>query len=269
MKYLERINSTNEYIKDHLDELDDFECVFTLNQFQGKGRTGHTWESEPYKNIAFSLLIKDDKVIKKFNLVSILASLVVADYLELLGVENVKIKWPNDVYVNDKKICGILLEGNLPKYMILGIGINVNQEFFGELPATSIKNELDLEIDPKLVAVDIVDSIKYRVGELKDDLGELVEEYCQKDYLLNKTISFTKDGLILEGIAKGIDFDGSLKVLHENKLINISTNEVNLVRKKQQKFEILESKIDIYQFCFLISLCPYFLIMYNITAGVL
>ena len=231
MKYLERIDSTNNYAKEFIEELDDFECVFTLNQFRGRGRTGHEWVSEPFKNIAFSLVIKDDEIIKKFNLISILASLVVADYLELLGATNVKIKWPNDVYVNDKKICGILLEGNLPKYMILGIGINVNQEFFGELEATSIKNELDFEIDPKLVAVDIVDALKYRIGELKDDLGELVEEYCQKDYLLNKTISFTKDGRILEGIAKGIDFDGSLKVLYENSLINVSTNEVNLVRK--------------------------------------
>lgn len=231
MKYLERIDSTNNYAKEHIEELDDFECVFTMNQFKGKGRTGHTWESEPFKNIAFSLVIKDDEIIKKFNQISILSSLVVANYLELLGIENVKIKWPNDIYVNDKKICGILLEGNLPKYMIVGIGINVNQEFFGELEATSIKNELNIEIDPKLVAVDIVDSLKYRIGELKEDLGELVEEYCQKDYLLNRTISFTKDGNFLEGIAKGIDFDGSLKVLYENKLINISTNEVNLVRK--------------------------------------
>lgn len=231
MKYLERIDSTNNYAKEFVEELDDFECVFTLNQFRGRGRTGHEWVSEPFKNIAFSLVIKDDEIIKKFNLISILASLVVADYLELLGATNVKIKWPNDVYVNNKKICGILLEGNLPKYIILGIGINVNQEFFGELEATSIKNELNFEIDPKLVAVDIVDALKYRIGELKDDLGELVEEYCQKDYLLNKTISFTKDGKILEGIAKGIDFDGSLKVLYENNLINVSTNEVNLVRK--------------------------------------
>ena len=231
MKYLERINSTNDYIKEHLEELDDFECVFTLNQFKGKGRTGHTWESEPNKNIAFSLLINDDKNVKKYNLISIVTSLVVADYLELIGVQNVSVKWPNDVYVNDKKICGILCEGNLPKYMIIGVGINVNQEFFGDLNATSIINELGFEIDPKLVAVDVIDSFKYRVNELGDDLGELVEEYLQKDYLLNKTISYTLNNEIKEGIAKGIDFDGSLKVLTDKGLINIDSNVVNLVRK--------------------------------------
>ncbi|MCR5184809.1 MAG: biotin--[acetyl-CoA-carboxylase] ligase [Bacilli bacterium] len=231
MKYLERINSTNDYVKEHLEELDDFECVFTMNQFKGKGRTGHTWESEPYKNIALSILIKDDKITKKFGLVSIVVSLVVAEYLERLGMEDVSIKWPNDVYVKGKKICGILCEGSLPKYMVVGVGINVNQTNFGELNATSIKNELDFEIDPKLVAVDIVDAFKYRMTYLGDDLAEAVEEYCSKDYLLNKTISFMRNGEELIGIAKGIDFDGSLKVLYNDTLINVSTNEVNIVRK--------------------------------------
>ena len=232
MQYLRKVESTNDYLKEHIKEFEDFECLFTMNQTSGKGRSGHTWESEPNKNIAFSILITDDKITKKFNLVSILMSLVVAGYLELLGAENVKIKWPNDVYVNDKKICGILCEGSLPKYMIIGVGINVNQEFFGELQATSIINELGFELDPKLVVVDVVDSFKYRINELGDDLGNLVEEYCQKDYLLNKTISFTLNGENHEGIAKGIDFDGSLKVLYNNELINISSNEVNLVRKQ-------------------------------------
>ena len=231
MQNLRKVTSTNEYIKEHLEELENFECVFTTNQTNGKGRTGHTWESEPYKNIAFSLLINDDKYVKKFNLISILTSLVVADYLELFGIEDVKIKWPNDVYVKDKKICGVLCEGNLPKYMIVGVGINVNQENFGELQATSIKNEMGFEVDPNLVAVDVVDTIKFRVTELGDDLGNLVEEYCQKDYLLNKTISFTINGVTETGIAKGIDFDGSLKVMCDNVLINVNSNEVNLVRK--------------------------------------
>ena len=232
MQYLRKVESTNDYLKEHIKEFEDFECLFTMNQTAGKGRSGHTWESEPNKNIAFSILITDDTITKKFNLVSILMSLVVAGYLELLGAENVKIKWPNDVYVNDKKICGILCEGQLPKYMIIGVGINVNQEFFGDLQATSIINELDIELDPKLVCVDVVDSFKYRINELGNDLGNLAEEYCQKDYLLNKTISFTLNNEVKEGIAKGIDFDGSLKVLVDDKLININSNEVNLRRSK-------------------------------------
>jgi BirA family biotin operon repressor/biotin-[acetyl-CoA-carboxylase] ligase len=229
---LKEVGSTNEYIKEHVNELDNIECVFTSNQTKGKGRTGHTWESEPNKNAAFSILIKDDKIIEKFNLISIVTSVVVAEYLQNLGINEVSIKWPNDVYIASKKVCGILLEGSLPNYMIIGVGINVNQKDFNGFSATSIKNVIGMKIDPKLVAIDVSDALKYSIQNLKDDLSDYIEEYTELDYLLNKTISFNYNGEFLQGIAKGIDFDGSLKVMCNNKLINVSSNEVNLVRKK-------------------------------------
>ena len=228
---LNEVNSTNNYIKERLNELDNFECVFTMNQTNGKGRTGHTWVSEPNKNVAMSLLIKDDKIIKNFNLVSIVTGVVVAEYLETLGLNKVAIKWPNDVYVNEKKICGILLEGNIPEYIIIGIGINVNQTNFRELNASSIKNEIGIKIDPALVAVDINDILLDTLRHLDTNVNSLIERYEELDYLLNKTISFSYKGENIEGIAKGIDFDGSLKVLYKNNLINVNTSEVNLVRK--------------------------------------
>jgi biotin-(acetyl-CoA carboxylase) ligase len=88
-----------------------------------------------------------------------------------------------------------------------------------------------MKIDPKLVAIDVNDALKYSIQNLKDDLSDYIEEYTELDYLLNKTISFNYNGELLQGIAKGIDFDGSLKVMCDNKLINVSSNEVNLVRK--------------------------------------
>lgn len=228
---LKEVTSTNDYIKEHINELDNFECVYTSNQTKGKGRTGHTWESEPNKNVALSLLIKSDKIIKNFNIVSILTGVVVADYLEALGLANVSLKWPNDVYVNEQKVCGILLEGNLPEYLIIGAGINVNQQKFEGFSATSIKNELGMKIDPNLVAIDISESLIDALKHIDEDIDSVIERYTQLDYLLNKTISFVYYGQNLTGIAKGIGFDGSLKVMCEDKLINISSNEVNLVRK--------------------------------------
>ena len=228
---LKEVTSTNDYIKEHINELDNFECVYTSNQTKGKGRTGHTWESEPNKNVALSLLVKSDKIIKNFNVVSILTGVVIADYLEVLGLTNVSLKWPNDVYVNEQKVCGILLEGNLPEYLIIGVGINVNQHKFEGFSATSIKNELGMKIDPNLVAIDISESLIDALKHIDEDVDSVIERYTQLDYLLNKTISFVYHGQNLTGIAKGIDFDGSLKVMCEDKFINVSSNEVNLVRK--------------------------------------
>ena len=228
---LKEVTSTNDYIKEHINELDNFECVYTSNQTKGKGRTGHTWESEPNKNVALSLLVKSDKIIKNFKIVSILTGVVIADYLEALGLANISLKWPNDVYVNEQKVCGILLEGNLPEYLIIGVGINVNQYKFEGFSATSIKNELGMKIDPNLVAIDISESLIDALKHIDEDVSSVIERYTQLDYLLNKTISFVYNGQNLTGIAKGIDFDGSLKVMCEDKLINVSSNEVNLVRK--------------------------------------
>lgn len=233
MKKVDIVDSTNKYIKEHLIDFDNFDSVYSPNQTEGKGRGNHTWISEPNKNVAFSMLINDSKYVKKFNLISILTGIVIANYLEGLGLQKVALKWPNDVYVNGKKICGILLEGNLPHYLIIGVGINVNQTNFGELEATSIKNELGFKIDPPLVAVDVADLLKDEIKALDVDLIDYVGRYEELDYLANKTISFNHNNQILEGVALGINPDGSLKVKVNNEIISVLANEVNIVREKE------------------------------------
>lgn len=230
MKYFEKLDSTNDYVKTHYEELDNFEVVFASNQTKGKGRGEHTWEVEPNKNATFSICIKDDKIIKKYNLISIVTGLLICNFLDMLGIAGVAIKWPNDVYVNGKKIAGILLEGSLPNYLVIGIGINVNQANFPGLSATSIKNEIGTEIDQKLIATDISDALKEELKYLGDDLSEHIDDYIEYDYLANKTISFTYNDEVLTGIASGINLDGSLKVKVEDKVYNVNSNEVTLLK---------------------------------------
>lgn len=232
MIYLKEVDSTNTYIKDHVDELDSFECVFTDTQTQGKGRIGHTWISEPKKNAAFSLLIKDKDIISKFNQISILTGLVVAEYLEMLGIQNVTLKWPNDVYVNGLKICGILLEGKLPDYVIIGIGVNVNQKSFEGLSATSIYNEMGTRLDTKLVASDIVDYLIMKLKNMTENLDKQdIEQFINKDYLAGSTVSFSYNGETKEGQALGINEDGSYKIKIDNKVLSINSSEINTIRK--------------------------------------
>ena len=128
MLNLKEVSSTNDYVKEHLGELDNFECVYTLNQTNGKGRTGHTWDSEPNKNIALSLLIKSDKILKNYNTLPIVTGVVVADYLETLGLEEVSLKWPNDVYVNGKKSESFLEEIRYLGHIISKDGIHMDTD---------------------------------------------------------------------------------------------------------------------------------------------
>lgn len=230
MKGFKELPSTSDYIKEHVNELENFDSVYTDTQTKGRGRTGHTWESEPGKNAAFSILIKDKSIVEKYNLISIVAGIAVATYLETIGIDNVQLKWPNDVLVNSKKICGILLEGNVPNYLIIGIGINVNQMKFDGFEATSIKNIIDIKLQPSLVAVDICNLVIDYINQVGKDLGSFVNDYNNFDYLLNKEITFTYKGETLKGIAHGINNDGSLKVLYNGENININSEEVSLVR---------------------------------------
>lgn len=119
--------------------------IVTDNQTSGKGQRGNVWHSEPGLNLTFSIILKPNtlQIKHQFNL-NMMASLAVSDMLkELLPTEEVKVKWPNDVYVNEKKISGILIENTLKppflEYAVVGIGLNVNQERFGSDKATSMK----------------------------------------------------------------------------------------------------------------------------------
>ena len=149
---LNAIDSTNEYIKKNRDFFSDKElCVITFNQTEGKGQRGNNWVSEPGSNLCISLYFSDLNINLKdlFNL-NMLVSLNIIDILDSLSLKNLKIKWPNDILAENKKISGILIEtfskNNIIKDVIIGIGINVNQ---GDLVGYTPNGEWEFLVDGK------------------------------------------------------------------------------------------------------------------------
>jgi len=137
---LSQIDSTNNYAKNLIENnknIDEWTVIDTKFQFAGRGQEGNTWESENNKNLTFSIILKPDflKPSNQFKLNKVI-SLGVVDFLQKYSIANVKIKWPNDIYVENKKIAGILLEniisGDKYSFCIAGIGVNINQENFSE-----------------------------------------------------------------------------------------------------------------------------------------
>jgi BirA family biotin operon repressor/biotin-[acetyl-CoA-carboxylase] ligase len=138
INYIEvkEVSSTNDHLKKIAieEELPEGFIVIAKNQTNGKGQSGNFWESEPGKNLTFSILLRP-KYINAQNmfLISKAVSLGIIDYLNSLE-KCFKIKWPNDIYYCNKKLGGILIEnqliGNKVNYSIVGIGINVNQKNF-------------------------------------------------------------------------------------------------------------------------------------------
>lgn len=143
IEFIETTSSTNDFIKD-INK--DMYIVYCDYQTKGRGQRGNTWESEAKKNLTFSLSITPINILaeKQFS-ISKIVSISIVDTLKEYGI-SAKIKWPNDIYVADKKIAGILIENTLSSSgflskSIIGIGLNLNQTLFkSDAPnPTSIK----------------------------------------------------------------------------------------------------------------------------------
>lgn len=151
---LKEIDSTNRFLRELKDEQED-EMVVAVADFQtaGNGQGSHTWESEAGKNLLFSIKVHPRWVpVRQQFLLSMAGAIAIKEALETY-VDGITLKWPNDVYWNDKKISGTLIETSIDskgiKTCIFGIGINVNQEaFHSDAPnPVSLRQILGHEVD--------------------------------------------------------------------------------------------------------------------------
>ncbi len=224
------IDSTNTYIKNNYQSLDNMTFVSAKNQTNGRGRNQRIWKSEDGRNLLFSLLLSKQKYIEQYKAISILSAYTVLEVLEDYGI-NASIKWPNDVYVNDSKICGILLEAvtkETVECLIVGIGINVNQKVFeGEYlhRPTSLSIELNKDIG--------LDEFKLKVYTmLENNLNELIngkdfyEAVKKADYLRDKEVYAVIDNLKRRIRVIGINEDYSLKIEYDNITRDIESGEI-------------------------------------------
>ena len=133
---IESVNSTNAFLKElaHEQILEEGTVIVTQNQTAGKGQRGNSWESEAGKNITCSLLLYPSFLpLNRYFLLSKAVSLGVKETLDAY-TDEITVKWPNDIYYNERKIAGILIEnelsGNRYNLSVVGIGLNINQESF-------------------------------------------------------------------------------------------------------------------------------------------
>ena len=136
--WLDSVDSTNNEVKRNVDVLGNFSVIAAREQTAGRGQRGNVWLTEPGMNLTFSIVIKYEQLQVKMKAVdqfeiSEMTALSVIDLLAEYGIE-ARIKLPNDIYVGDRKICGILIEHSLQgehlSHSIIGVGLNVNQLIF-------------------------------------------------------------------------------------------------------------------------------------------
>ena len=226
--HFETIDSTNTYLKENYEKLDNFTFVSADFQSAGRGRNNRNWKSEKGENLLFSLLIKDKALIDKFSSLSVISAFSI---IKALNLEHLSIKWPNDIYYKDSKLCGILLEAvtrNEIECLIIGIGLNVNQrEFVGEYKRTptSLYQITNQTQDMRLLKDKIFNQIYYDFMKVKEgyDFYNDIKEY---DYLKDREVYAEINNEVKQIKVLGIDSDYSLKVLQDNKTYNLSSGEV-------------------------------------------
>ena len=237
------LDSTNAYLKRLMETSfepmrDEFYIITADKQENGRGRQNKTWESECGKNLLMSVLLRSQYVPQKQFYICRYVSLSLVDFLtKQLAIENVCIKWPNDIYVGDKKIAGILIEhflqGNTINYSIAGIGLNVNQTVFPEnLPnPTSIFLETNKEFAPLFCMEAIVKNIKETATYSLDLLEKKYEQFLYKKGEYAHFLIPQKANCPIKAKIKGVTEEGLLHLLDENNDTYYCSSEVILVTK--------------------------------------
>ncbi len=191
--------------------------VLTENQTSGKGQRGNQWESESSQNLTFSIIFYPGFLfIKDQFYLNMIASLAVVDALKIFIANRIKVKWPNDVYVNDKKICGILIEntlkGTVIEHSVVGIGLNVNQSEFSIEKATSMADLTLISYDLNDVFNQVILSIeKYYLLLRQGGLKSIRQVYLENLYWMNEMHLFESNE-IFSGQIVDIDEVGRLIV---------------------------------------------------------
>ncbi|WP_343697599.1 biotin--[acetyl-CoA-carboxylase] ligase [Flavobacterium sp.] len=222
---LDAIDSTNDFLKSlsGQDEQENFTVVTAENQTKGKGQMGAKWQSEKGKNLIMSVLVKDFLFDNEqvFNL-SIVVSLSVLEVLKTLNIPDLCIKWPNDIMSYNKKIGGILIENTLKSdgriVSVVGIGLNVNQTNFEELPrGSSLAVIAGKSFDKEALVISITEKMKEKIELWKSSSAIFWKDYFNSLFRKGIPTPFKNlDDKNFMGIIQGVSSVGKLQVLLED-----------------------------------------------------
>ncbi|MDD6578492.1 MAG: biotin--[acetyl-CoA-carboxylase] ligase [Lachnospiraceae bacterium] len=244
--YFDEIDSTNDELKRRFHSDDrpaDWTVVSAGHQTAGKGRSGHEWKSPTEDSVATSLIFYPKVQIRHVPRLTILSGMAVAAALEKLYALPTRLKWPNDVLIHERKICGILCEmepdGDRAAYVIVGIGVNVHQKDFPE-DIRDMATSVDLELkksEQKMQSSrkDIDRQIwlefarLYQEFEKTEDLSDLLDEYNKRLVNVNQTVRVLDPLGEYQGKSLGIDRRGDLLVQREDgSIVAVDSGEVHV-----------------------------------------
>ena len=236
--YLPQCHSTNTEMQTFLKKtiLEEGTVVMADFQIKGRGQLKDEWVSQKEKNILMSVLLKPTFLLlnQQFYL-TIALGLAIADALGHFIGNDLKIKWPNDVYVGANKIAGILTEASVSKksidHAVIGVGVNINQQGFGTLKATSVLLETGLHQNKDHVMELIFLALEDWYQKIKNrQYSEIILKYHALLYWRNERHTFSVQEGQVEGKIKGINDRGELIVEIGGKEVTFNHKELIFIK---------------------------------------
>ncbi len=233
---LDLVDSTNNYVANLVKQgsIVHGTVILADEQTNGRGQRGTIWQTQPGMNLIFSLYVEFDALaIENQSSIHHWVSLSVIQVLKKIGL-TAKIKWPNDILTENGKIAGVLIENlienQIVKSSIIGIGLNVNQvEFAENVNATSLKLEMGTYFNVKEFAFMLVNELDNKFPKLSiKDYVILKTEYLENLWGMNEKVNFIRNNSLENGVILGTNDSGLLKVQ--------TVNGVELFDLKEVKF---------------------------------
>ncbi|MDE6502480.1 MAG: biotin--[acetyl-CoA-carboxylase] ligase [Ruminococcus sp.] len=238
---LEETDSTNNYAKEIASSgALHGTVVIADSQSSGKGRLGRSFVSPKGKGLYMSVVVRPDFDIQTASMITSATACAVAVAVEKLCRSEVNIKWVNDLYMNGRKICGILTEASLGMemksidYAVIGIGINVRSAGGGfsrelRVSATSVEDETGLRINRNRLCAEVLNSLEKYLSGIES--RNYIREYRNREILTGNTITANVDGSTVIAFAEGIDDNANLVIkLPDGTIRHLSSGEANLCR---------------------------------------
>lgn len=233
--YVPHCHSTNTLAAElsQKTEMPEGSIVITDRQTSGRGQRGNSWEAQPGQNLTFSIILKPGFLEAKnqFQL-SQAVSVAIADYISSRTGQSVSIKWPNDILVANQKVCGILIENHLTGerigQSIAGIGININQQFFNEPKAISLKMITGMEYQLGVEFNLVLERLEVRYLELRSGrIGPLLDHYIKLLYRRNEPGRYSIANETVVGTITGVNEDGKLRMQVDNAERTFAAKEIS------------------------------------------
>lgn len=234
----DEINSTNEYLLNHCNELRCGSVCLAETQTAGRGRRGRQWYSPVGQNLYFSMLWKYSlPQNEQLSSLSLVVALVIAETFKELGVADIQIKWPNDIYYQGKKVGGILIESKVDRSgiaIVIGIGLNLAMNAID--PAIVNQPWADLakyHFDRNELAAMLAKRLQQMLNEFPQvPLGNYLTRWRQFDCFYQQPVKLVTAVAEIHGIAQGINANGELLLESEGKIRAFAIGEISLRSEK-------------------------------------